>query len=901
MRRQLTVLTLAIATALYIASARTSLHAVSDGVVISQVYGGGGNSGATLKNDFVELFNRGSAPVTLTGWSVQYAASAGTSWQVTTLSGTLQPGQYYLVQEAQGAGGSVSLPTPDAIGAIPMSATAGKVALVNGTSALSGACPTGIVDFVGFGTAANCFEGTGPTATLSNTTAALRKNNGAQDTDDNKNDFSTGTPNPRNSGSPANPQPTLLLINQIQGTGIASPYANKFVETTGIVTGVKSNGFFIQSRPADVDADPATSEGVFVFTSSHPATTTGDYVDVVGTVQEFFPGGGAVSTTEIAGPTVTVLNSGNALPDPVDLAALGVPTADGGFFQLERYEGMRVSLDSFTVVEGNGGTVNEPNATATTFGDFYGVRTGTALPFREPGVEAPRLPPNPPCCIAQFDANPERLRLDSTALGGTKIVATPGAVIVGIVGTLEYNFGAFGIDLDGTVTPTVSGNNASATPVPAPGAAEFTIGAFNMEHFYDTVDDADTPFDVALTTTAYANRLMKASLAIRNVMRTPDIVGLEEVEHPAVLQDIASQISADAAAAGQPDPQYFPILFEGNDPSGIDSGILVKQDGRVTIVDYEQVGKDATFNNPPETLNDRPPVVLRAMVHVPGASPVPVTVIVNHLKALSGVDTLDATGARNRAKRAGQAEFLANLIQQHQAAGEHVVAVGDFNAFQFNDGYVDVIGTVKGTPAPADQVLVATQSGLVSPPLDDLVDAVSAAQRYSYSFDGNLQVLDHVIVTHDLMALAPHLEYGRMDAGFPESLRGDATRPERLSDHDPAVAYFFVADDLPPTIASVTPSQTSMWPPNKRMVPITIAVAATDGRDPAPVCTVNGVTSNEGTSADWAIDGPLAVSLRADRDGKGSGRIYTVAVECTDASGNASRATAVVTVPHDQR
>ena len=105
-------------------------HAASPNVVISQVYGGGGNSGATYKHDFIELFNRGTSTVSLAGWSVQYASATGTSWQATPLSGSIAPGQYYLIQQAQGAGGTVNLPTPNATGTITMSATAGKVALV---------------------------------------------------------------------------------------------------------------------------------------------------------------------------------------------------------------------------------------------------------------------------------------------------------------------------------------------------------------------------------------------------------------------------------------------------------------------------------------------------------------------------------------------------------------------------------------------------------------------------------------------------------------------------------------------------------------------------------------------------------------------------------------------------
>jgi predicted extracellular nuclease len=171
--------------------------------VISQVYGGGGNAGALYTHDFVELFNRGDAPVTLDGWTVQYASAAGSNWLVTSLSGTLQPGQYYLVQMAAGAGGSQPLPTPDAIGTTNMAATNGKVALVDSTTALSGTCPLGFaIDFVGFGNNANCFEGTGATPTLNNTTAALRLDDGCRDTGDNAADFTTvAPPTPRHTAT----------------------------------------------------------------------------------------------------------------------------------------------------------------------------------------------------------------------------------------------------------------------------------------------------------------------------------------------------------------------------------------------------------------------------------------------------------------------------------------------------------------------------------------------------------------------------------------------------------------------------------------------------------------------------------------------------------------------------
>ncbi|MEI2691165.1 MAG: lamin tail domain-containing protein [Anaerolineae bacterium] len=137
----------------------------SNDLRISQLYGGGGNTGATYTHDFIEIFNAGASTISLAGYSVQYSSATGTgAWQVTNLSGSIASGQYYLIQQAQGAGGSTPLPTPDAIGAIAMAGGGGKAALVSSTTALAGACPTGaqIIDLVGFASNANCFEGSGP-------------------------------------------------------------------------------------------------------------------------------------------------------------------------------------------------------------------------------------------------------------------------------------------------------------------------------------------------------------------------------------------------------------------------------------------------------------------------------------------------------------------------------------------------------------------------------------------------------------------------------------------------------------------------------------------------------------------------------------------------------------------
>jgi len=396
-----------------LASARPA-RAVSSTLVLSQVYGGGGNAGATYTNDFIEVFNRGLSLINTTGMSVQYGATAGNlganTAQITPLSGFVSPGQYLLVQEAAGGGGTTPL-SPDITDPTPinMSATGGKVALVSSATGLNcgaTATPCGaaalaqIIDLVGYD-GANMFEGA-PTPTLSNTTAALRKMSGCQDTDSNSADFTVGAPSPRNrlspifncagdtapsvaSTTPANgatdvavnanvsitfseavdvhdgwfsmscgssdghaatvsggpvtytldptadfsggetctvtvfaadvtdqdtqdPPDTMasdytfsfttvappVAIHDIQGAAHVSPKNGQNVSNVnGIVTAKRSNGFYMQDP--NPDSDPATSEGIFVFTSSAPsAVNVGDAVKVNGRVSEFRPGGATV-------------------------------------------------------------------------------------------------------------------------------------------------------------------------------------------------------------------------------------------------------------------------------------------------------------------------------------------------------------------------------------------------------------------------------------------------------------------------------------------------------------------------------------------------------------------------------------------------------------------------------
>ncbi|MGI8641960.1 MAG: DNA/RNA non-specific endonuclease [Pyrinomonadaceae bacterium] len=199
---------------------------VSPNIVISQVFGGGGVASASpYKNDFIEIFNRSASPVNLNGWSVQFSYAGSSSWLITTLPDvTLAPGQYFLIQEAASANGSgAALPTPDATGTINMHPVDGKVALVNSTSPLTGACPTSnptIVDFVGYGNG-GCFEGSTTITGMDITKSAKRNGSGCFDTDQNSSDFTVAAPAPRNTSSATTQCGTITT--PLSGSGSANP------------------------------------------------------------------------------------------------------------------------------------------------------------------------------------------------------------------------------------------------------------------------------------------------------------------------------------------------------------------------------------------------------------------------------------------------------------------------------------------------------------------------------------------------------------------------------------------------------------------------------------------------------------------------------------------------------
>lgn len=598
-------------------------------------------------------------------------------------------------------------------------------------------------------------------------------------------------------------------ISEVQGEKNASPFEGQSVRLTGIVTARLKGGFFLQTPDEKTDDNPNTSEGIYVFTKSEPPgeAAIGNLISVTGTVEEFRPKTEPLSLpiTELSmfkdRDVIKVISKANPLPKPIILSA--VDTNKTVIDALEKYEGMRVSVAEIIVVAPTNGRVDEKSGASQSDGTFYGVVKGVARPFREigfdiydyvllPGKEKEKLKKDAPK-IVLFDHNPERLRVESaTQLGAQTIDVTSPAEIKNLTGVLHYAYRAYSILVDADNKPSVS-NLVKAQPLPAPSDRQFSIAAMNVERLFDDEDDPNIKEPI-ITSEGFEKRLKKISLAIRSFLQMPDIIGTVEMENLTVLKKLAERVNKDAEASGKPNPKYEAYLVEGNDIGGIDSGFLVKS-SRVEVLETKQFGKEEKFENPVSkddvSLNDRPPFLLRAAIKEQKTNkPLEVTVIINHLKSLRGYnDEKDAPFVRMKKKL--QAEFLARFVAERLKANpnERIALIGDFNAFQFNDGIMDVIGTIKGTPAVKDSVFTASED-LLNPDLTNLVDLIKPEQRYSYSFDGNAQILDHFLVSEAFKKHLAGFGYARINADFPETYRNDDTRVERFSDHDAAIAYF---------------------------------------------------------------------------------------------------------------
>lgn len=601
----------------------------------------------------------------------------------------------------------------------------------------------------------------------------------------------------------------VVSIAAIQGDSNISPMDGQKVMVSGIVTARTRTGFFLQTPDDKADASPATSEGVFVYTRNEPPAeaAVGNAVTITGTVNEFRPRSepNTLSLTQISyfldRDTTRVNSKSNPLPKPIALTLADVKL--NRIDQFEKYEGMRVAVAELTVTAPTGGRVDIKSSSSTSNGTFFGVIKGMPRPFREPGLDiaeilflnerdSGELKKNFPK-ITVFDANPERLRIESSAQLGTQpIDVSAYSEVKGLSGVLHYAYRTYTIFVDPNTSPGISGS-VNRTALPAPTSRQFSVAAMNIENFFDDKDDPSINEDV-VAAEAFEKRLKKISTAIREHLQMPDVVGIVEADNLEALRRLADRLNADAVSAGKPDPKYKAYLEDGNDGRGIDNGFLVKT-GRVKIMAVKQFGKDVKYTNPDTKeenfLNDRPPLMLRASIEDAATEkPFEFTVIINHLKSFNGYN--DPKQKDNvRTKKRLQAEFLAKWVRERQKAdsSERIILAGDFNAYQFSDGITDLIGTIVGKPAARDMVFNSSED-FVDPDLINLVELIKPAERYSYIFDGNAQVLDHFMMTDNLKRHLSGFGYARLNADFPEMYRNDASRVERFSDHDPAIVYF---------------------------------------------------------------------------------------------------------------
>jgi uncharacterized protein len=895
-------------------------------VVISQVYGGGGNNtgSPTYKRDFVEIFNRGTTSVSLSGMSVQYGSSTGTgNWSsVFALSGNIGPGQYRLIASGTTGTAGADLPTADFSGSVNFSASAGKIALVNSTVALSGACPTAnALDVIGYGSA-NCSE-TSPVGALSTTASAQRLSNGCLDTGNNLSDFSVGTPVARNSSTAANSCSTtstspsgiasasntllktsetvrftvavtpgtnpistgiavvgnltsiggsatqafndngtngdltandniysflatvapstsvgaksigigvadtqgrssnqtielsvvnITKIHTVQGNGLSSALVGTDVVVEGIVTARKDNGFFIQSATGDTDADVATSEGIFVFTGTIvPANATVfAKVRVSGRVIEFTPSSNPhqMPLTEIGNnPTVSVINTTNPLPSPVTLNAAELSPFNSVDY-MERYEGMRVTMPTLKVIGATEGTINEVQVTSAANGVFYGTHPDNARPVREPGIAITDVVTIPPGkTIPFFDTNPERIRVQSGAQPGSVVLSPDtGDSINNLVGVLDYSDAAFTILPDPSPAPTITLGSALYGSF-GNYVEEFTISNFNLFRLYDAVD-APGISEPVLTTAGFQKRINKISETVCSLLISPDILAVSDVENIDVLNALAASINSSSSCSEN--PEYTAHLLNGNSSQGLNIGFLIKtrqvaeNKPRVELLSLQQIGQNATLQNPNSTNGfayDQPPLLIEARINHQNGESIQFTIINNSFHPITDVNSLvtgangwATMGAYARSRRAAQAEYLADFIQQRATSNpnEKIVLTGNFNAHEFSDGYVDVMGILTGEEAEAENVLHYVDSP-IEQPLTNLTRSAPSGSLYSESRKGSLENLQHTLVNQNV-ASAHAIRYftTRMNTDFGVDLFGDETVLTRNAAREVGTAHFSV-------------------------------------------------------------------------------------------------------------
>ena len=780
--------------ALTLAVAGSPAQAVpSTTLVISEVYGGGGNTGAAFQNDFIELQNVGTAATDLTGWSVQYISAspqATTTWQVTPLSGSLAKGAHLLVGEAAGSGSAPALPTPDLTGTINLSGSSGTVALVHGTAPL--ACKTAgdctaasnVVDLVGYGSAL-IREGTTTAPAPTNATSVQRT---GSDSDENSADFTVAIPTPTPSGadSGGGNEPGALRIHDIQGAAWVSPEKDATVTNVpGIVTALRthsSRGFWMQDP--NPDDDPATSEGVFVYTSAAPKVAVGDSVLVSGKVSDYYPAGDGLSVsetsdlsiTEITAPQVVVLSSGHALPAPVVLGPDTVPSTyapdlGGGDIEKAGLHPQRSALDFFESLEGMRVEVDDARVVGPS--NQYGEQYVTTKPEDAASYRGGAI-------LLGENRTPAG-RLEVVPLDGSNPAADVGDVFRGAtVGPLDWShFG--GYVLAATTLGTIEHRGLPRVRATAGSRGELSVATYNVENLAPS--DPQSKFD-ALAAGVVTN------------LASPDIVSLEEIQDNSGATDDGT-VAADRTltkltdaivAAGGPHYQWREIDpvddQDGGQPGGNIRVAFLFDPTRVSFVDrgdgsvnrsttgtqvVKYRGRPALTLSPgrldptnPVWTSSRKPLV--GQFRFDGED---VFVVANHFDSKGGDQNADGRfqypERSSETQRAGQALVVHDFVDRLLAVDKKadVVVLGDLNDYQFSPALSVLRTGTADAGGPANLV--------------DLITTLPADQQYTYVYNGVSQVLDHILLTPS------------MDRFRYQVVHVNSEYHDQVSDHDPQV------------------------------------------------------------------------------------------------------------------
>ncbi|MGD9535622.1 MAG: endonuclease/exonuclease/phosphatase family protein [Alphaproteobacteria bacterium] len=589
------------------------------------------------------------------------------------------------------------------------------------------------------------------------------------------------TPGAVNQAVTEAPVATPATIMEIQGAGHTSPLVGELVITAGIVTAVDSNGFFLQNPIGD--GLIATSDAIFVFTSSVPTVAVGDEVEVEGTVAEFFPGGAAtgnLSTTEIVSPSVTVLSSGNDLPPPVIIGAAGrtPPNAVIEDDNFTSFDPATDGIDFYESLEAMRVTIDDPVAVSPTNG------FGEIVTLADNGVGATGRNERGGITIDPLDFNPERIQVqfDSGLLPGFSVNANVGDQLGDVTGVVTYDFGNFEVRPTETFTVT-PGSLARETTTLVGNADQLTVASFNVLNL--DPNDNDDEGDEGDTDVADGRFQALASVIVNN-MGAPDVIGLQEVQDNSgatddgvVDADITLQTLIDAiVAAGGPTYQFIDNPPEDNTSGGqpganIRVAFLYNPDrvtldpaSVATIADPDLADGDAFFEA-------RPP--LMATFEFNGHD---ITLINNHFSSKGGSTPLFGTVQPSINGSVEQREAQAAVVNEvvdDLMAGDpsaKVVLLGDLNEFTFE------------TPL---QIL----KGGDDPVLTNLIEQLPPEERYSFIFEGNSQELDHVLINDALIG------------GGNDSLVGGAQHDivhtnieftDGASDHDPVVARLHLAE-----------------------------------------------------------------------------------------------------------